>query len=288
MLQPLFDDPPGPVAQRGDQGVLFGHVRHDPFRRVRRSGRADVGDEVEQGRVLLVADGGYHRGVRRGHGAYQRLVGEGQQVLHRPTAPGDDDDVHAGDTVEVTQRVDDLPDGERPLDRHFPGHDAHGGPATAGVLDHVPLGRARPSGDQPDRLREEREPAFAGSGEQALRREHAAQLLEAREQGARTEWADLHDSERQRSPRGVEGRLAPDHHSGAIDEPGSDRLTDGPRAGEPQRHVGDGIAQREEDGGEPRAADDLGELPFHPDPPKPVDPVPDRAGNRADRQRLLR
>ena len=61
---------------------------------------ADVGDQVEQRAVGLVADRGHDRGAGREHRPEQALVGERQQVLDRAAAAGDHDDVDVGVAVE--------------------------------------------------------------------------------------------------------------------------------------------------------------------------------------------
>src|ERR1022692_4261294 len=49
------------AAQLADDGELLADVRHDPPRGVGGRGRPDVGDQVEQRRVLLVPDRTDHR-----------------------------------------------------------------------------------------------------------------------------------------------------------------------------------------------------------------------------------
>ena len=54
--QPATEHLPEPVPGGADQPELLGHVRHHELGGVGGRGRADVGDQVEQRLVLLVAD----------------------------------------------------------------------------------------------------------------------------------------------------------------------------------------------------------------------------------------
>ncbi len=90
-----------PVTAAVDQGALAGCVGDDLLAGIGRRRRPPVGDEVEQGLVDVVADGADDRGACSGDGADHRLVGEGQQLLERPAAAGDDDDVDPGLRIEL-------------------------------------------------------------------------------------------------------------------------------------------------------------------------------------------
>ena len=80
-----------------------------------RSRGADVGGEVAERRVLLVADRAHDRHRAIGDRAHQPLVAEGQQVLEAAAASRHDDDVDAF-AAERAQRLDDGAGGARPLD----------------------------------------------------------------------------------------------------------------------------------------------------------------------------
>ncbi len=58
-----------------------------------RGGRAEVGSEVGDGEVGLMADGGDHGQARGGDGAGDALRVEGGQIFKRAAAAGEDDDV---------------------------------------------------------------------------------------------------------------------------------------------------------------------------------------------------
>ena len=79
---------------------LLTDIRDDVLGGVGRGGGPDIGDEVEQRGVLLVADGADDRGEACGHQAAEGLVGERQQVFERAAAAGDDDHVDLGVAVE--------------------------------------------------------------------------------------------------------------------------------------------------------------------------------------------
>ena len=108
LLQPAGEQVPGAGAQAVDQPPLLADLGHDPVRGVGGGGGADVGDVVDQRRVGLVADGGDHRRAGGGDRPDQPLVGEGQQVLDRAAAAGDDDDLDGGVGVQPAQPVDDV------------------------------------------------------------------------------------------------------------------------------------------------------------------------------------
>ena len=91
-----------------EQLPFLGQVRHHPLGGIGRGRRPYVGHEVDQWRVGLVADRCHHRGTGGEDRPAQRLVGERQQILDRPTTAGQDDDVDTRVGIEHSQRVDDL------------------------------------------------------------------------------------------------------------------------------------------------------------------------------------
>ena len=145
----------------------------------------------------------------------------------------------SGVAVERADRVAHLGDGERTLDGDLAHRDAHRRPAAAGVLDDVALGRAAAAGDQPDGVRQERQRPFARGREQSFGGEDGLQPLDAGQQLAGPDRADLVGDQLQRAARQVHLRLAPEHHPGALAQPLDHR-----RPGrDPQAHVGHRIAQ---------------------------------------------
>src|SRR5215207_9432884 len=73
---------------------------HDHLRRRRRRWCADVGHEVGDGDVGLMANGGNRRDWTAGDRAGDDLFIEGPEILDRSTTAADDDDVHAADATD--------------------------------------------------------------------------------------------------------------------------------------------------------------------------------------------
>ena len=140
-------------------------------------------------------------------GADQPLVGERQQVLDRPAAAGDDDDLDLGVAVEPAERLHHL--GGRPLALHGGVRDLEDdvGPAPPRVVEDVALGGRAGRGDQADPAGQERQRPLQLAGEQALGREQLAALLEPGQQLAEADHPDLAHGERERAAVGVVGRL---------------------------------------------------------------------------------
>ena len=148
---------------------MLGHVRHHPPGGVGGCGGADIGDEVEQRAVLLVADRAHHRCLARSDGPDQGLVGERQQILDRAAAPGDDDHLHGPVRVEAVQRVGYLRDGVRALDRDLLDPELDSWPPRRRVAPHIALGRRIASADQADGGGQKGQRPHAFGREQALR-----------------------------------------------------------------------------------------------------------------------
>ena len=91
-----------------DAAQLLGDVGHDQLGGVGGGRGPDVGDQVEQRGVGLVADRRDHRRADRVDRADQALVGERQQVLDRAAAAGDHDHVDARVAVEPLDGLDHL------------------------------------------------------------------------------------------------------------------------------------------------------------------------------------
>ncbi|CAM5314435.1 hypothetical protein SBADM41S_03762 [Streptomyces badius] len=143
---------PGPELLYALQ--LLAHVRDDLLGRVRGRGGAQIGDQVQQRGVRLMADRGDHRRTAGGHGPHQLLVGERQQILDAAAAPGHHDHVDLVQRVQLLDRLHHLGDRVHPLHGGVADLEAHGRPAAAGVLQDVPLGGGGPPADEPDELRE--------------------------------------------------------------------------------------------------------------------------------------
>ena len=74
----------------------------------------------------------------------------------------------------------------------------------------------------------------------------------------------------------------------SLTQPAGQRLQQRTVAGDRDRHVGDRIAQRQENRGLTRPARDLGHLAFDPDRAEPIDPLGEQLADPANGQRLLR
>jgi hypothetical protein len=234
-----------------------------------------------------VPDRGHHRRGQREHRPEQALVGERQQVLHRPAAARDHDDVDLRVAVEPAERGDDLGGGAGALHGgvHHPELDRR--PAAPGHLQHVALRGRAAAGDQADAAGEERQRPLALLGEEPLGREQLATPLDAREQLAEPDHADVAGAQRERAAVGVERRLGVDHHARTLDDGRVERVEELARAGHGHRDVGDRVAQRHEDGVHALAAAELGDLALHPHGTEPIDPSGDQVGDLSDGRRLL-
>ena len=176
----------------------------------------------------------------------------------------------------------------RALDGDCLDSELHCGPATLGVLQHVAFGGGSAAADQPDRAWQERQRAFAVGGEEPFCGEQPLEPFDAGEQLTDADRADLERVQLQRAALEVELGLRPDDDPGALGElvgHGVDELLGGR---DPQRDVGRGVAQHEEDGVRARTPGDFGQLAVDPDPAEPPDPLPDRVGDRAYRERRFR
>ena len=120
---------PDPVAGLVNPVPLVSDVGHHAFRGIGRRGRPKVSDQIDDRRVRLVPDSAHHRRVAGEDGADQGFVRERQQILQRPTAPGDDDDVDLGRGVEGHDRIGDLFDAVVPLHGHVADVETDGRPA---------------------------------------------------------------------------------------------------------------------------------------------------------------
>ena len=284
-LEQLLDEGAHPVAGPGDAAQLVGDVGHDQLGGVGRGGGADVGDEVEQRLVGLVADRGHHRRTEPEHRPDEGLVGERQQVLDRPAAAGHHDHVDAWVALEPVERLHHLARCAGALHggvRHLEG-DA--GPAPSGVVEDVALRGAVGRGDQAHAGGQEGQRALALGGEEALGGQQLAAALEAGEQLAEADHPDLTGVEGEGAAVGVVGRLGMDHDPRALDHGRVEAVEEAARAGDRDGDVGDRVAQRHEDRAHARPAGDLRDLPLDPHRAEPVDPPVDRRGDLAHRRR---
>ena len=131
-------------------------VGHDQLGRDRRRGGPDVGRELRERHVRLVADADHDRPRMRGDGAHDGLLVEGPEVLERAAAAGEDDDVHGAPrgrvrpAAEAAQRADDGLLGTRALHLAGAHDDARQRPAARDDAVHVVEDGARQRGDDAD------------------------------------------------------------------------------------------------------------------------------------------
>ena len=92
---------PAPAAQQRQLGDQVVANRDGALGRGRRRRRAQVGDEVRDREVGLVADRGDHRNAAGVDRARDRLLVERPQILQRAAAARDDDDVDVGDRLQL-------------------------------------------------------------------------------------------------------------------------------------------------------------------------------------------
>ncbi len=107
-------------------GAELGEIRHDetPGHRWRRG--ADIGGEVDERHVLLVADRGDDGHGAGRDGSHEALVGERQEIFEAAAAARDDDDVGTP-PAELGDRGGDLRGGPRALNECLRDHDVRRG-----------------------------------------------------------------------------------------------------------------------------------------------------------------
>src|SRR5699024_2423245 len=157
----------------------------------RRGGGAEIGDEVEEGGVRLMADRGHYWSGCACRGANKGLVGERQEILHRAAPAGDDDDVDVGIGVQRLQCANHLRYAVGPLHRYLADVEGDAGVTGACIDEYVVLGFSPRPADEPDLARKERQRALALGVEESFGREDAFELLDAREELADSHGADL-------------------------------------------------------------------------------------------------
>ncbi len=91
-------------------GLFFDFLARadDEFGGRGRRGSAQVGDEVGDGEIGFVADGGDHGNFGRGDGAGEAFVVEGGEIFGGASAAGDDDDIDIVVLVEVADASGDF------------------------------------------------------------------------------------------------------------------------------------------------------------------------------------
>ena len=287
VVQPAGQRAPTAFPGGGHRGTLGSGIRHDRLGGVGGGGRTVVGDEVEQRGVDVVADGAHDRRAGRRHGPDEGLVAERQQVLDPASAAGDDDDVDLGVRVELGECRRHLGDGGGALHGDLADLEARGRPAAAGVLDDVALGRAGPPAHQTHPTGEEGQRALAVAVEQALLGEVALEVLQAGEQLAHADRADLPGVEHQRPALGPERRLGLQHDPGALAQRARHGVERVDLDRHRQAHVDVGVAQGEVGRAGARAPVELHDLALDPQRRHLLDVLADLHRQQPNRPRLL-
>ena len=213
---------------------------------------------------------------------HQALLGERQEVLDRPAAAREHDDVDGRVAVQPAQGVGHLRDGVGALHRDVLHAELDARPPPAGVLEDVALGGGAAAADQADAPGQERQGPLALGGEQPLGGEGARSCSSRARSAPRPTDLISIATRRQRPAGQVEVRLARARRRGRRRRAVA-RTASSTRVGQVtrHRHVRDRVAQREEHRRRPRPPVELGHLPLDPHPAEPRHPVPDQAGHRA-------
>ena len=110
---------PGAQTKFGETRKQIGADRHRHLGSGGRRRRAQIGREIAQSRVRLMAHGGDYRNWRFGHGADHRLLVKGPQILDGPATARDDEQIRPRDRAAGRNRAKPTPR-RRPLARQRP------------------------------------------------------------------------------------------------------------------------------------------------------------------------
>ena len=158
--------------------------RHDQFGGRRRRRRADVGDEIGDRDVGLVADRRDDRHRRGGDRARDDFLVERPEVLDRPAAASDDDDVDARHAADGAQPARDLAGRAFALHARRADHEVRVRVAPPQHLDDVADRGAVERGDDADLARQRRQRPLARGVEQPFGLQPLLQLIEGELQRA--------------------------------------------------------------------------------------------------------
>ena len=187
-------------------------VRNQQFGGHRRGRRAQVGGEIGQGEIGLVAHRRHHRHRRGGDGAHQRLVVERPQVFQRSAAAGQQHHLVTAAGRGPAQQVGDLRRGAFAL--HQAGQDIHfkqGQPARQHA-EHIAHGRAGGRGDHRHPAHPGRQRSLARGIEQAFGRQSGLQCLEGAAQRAFAGLFEMVEHQLVVAARLVQGQAATAEH----------------------------------------------------------------------------
>ena len=154
--------PPGQHgAGLADPVQFLADLRDNALGGIRGGRGAQVRNVVQQRTVCFVSDGADNGRGRRSHRTDQVLVAEGQQILQRSAAAGDDDDVDVLAGVEFSEGPHHLGHRVHALDGNLAHLELDRRPAQRGVPDDVLHGVRIPPGDEADAVRQQRQALLA-------------------------------------------------------------------------------------------------------------------------------
>ena len=162
-------------AQLGEQDRRIGR---DALGRRRRRRRPQIGDEVGDGDVDLVSDGGDDRDRTRRDRAGHGFLVEGPQVLHGAPSPADDDDIRQPGGGQTLERPCDLDGRPLALDPRTGEDDATPWSTAGENRRDVAERRTGRRGDDADTPRVPGQRALERRAQKALTLQTASQLLE--------------------------------------------------------------------------------------------------------------
>ena len=244
-----------PLAGVGDDELGGGRGRR----------RTQVGGEIGDGEIDLVADAADDGNRGCDDGARQALVVERPQILERAAAAGEDEHVALGPAAGERERRNDLRGRLCALHGDRIDHDRDGGKAPRKHVQDVAHRGAGGRGDDADAPGQRRQRTLALGGEQALRLESRAQLLELALQGAETRILHVLDDELKLAARLVESDAGAHEHFLAV--AGGERAQHVPLPEHRAAHLGVRVLQGKipVSGAWPREIGDLGLDPQSPE-----------------------
>ena len=189
-----------------------GSLRHGQGGRRRGRRRAQVGREIRDGHVDLVADAAHHGNPAGPQRAGEALRVVGLEILERPSAAHEQDHVHLRDALERLEGRGDLLLGSGSLHPRGREEQRKPGEAPAGNLDDVVDGRALRRRHHTETARNPGQRPLVRRVEQSLGREARAQLLEGDLERAAAAGLEVAHEELEVAARLVDRRLAEDEH----------------------------------------------------------------------------
>ena len=177
--QPLSDGPEQTLAQGLDPGQPLGLIRHRELGSARGRGCSNIGDEIGNGEIDLVAHAGDDGNAHGGHRPGDNLLVERPEILQRTATSGQDEQVAFAAPVSQFQRRGDFRGSARTLHRSGVYQHRNRGKTPRQHRDDIAHGGATGRGHDSDSARQFRLLQLALGIEQAFRRKLALQFLES-------------------------------------------------------------------------------------------------------------